>query len=190
MNHCSRHSARPVRILFLAALLPLAAGCMNIHKAANRGDLAGVRGFVQAGTAVDARDAYGRTPLMYMLSDLESVRYLVEAGADVNARDQQGETPLMRVAFLGKLDVARYLVQKGADVNARSEAGTTPLMKAIRHLDLVKFLVEQGADLNAVDLQGESPLLKASVAGRLGTVQYLLKKGAAVEGGDEGKRAR
>ena len=165
-----------------AAALLFSTGCMTIHKAANKGDLVGVKAFLLKGTAVDARDAYGRTPLMYMVSDPESVRYLVGQGADANARDNQGDTPLMKAAWVDNLAVVKFLAEKGADVNARNAAGETPLMRAVRNLDVVKYLVEQGADVNAKDNQGESVLLKASVSGRVRTVQYLKQKGAAVEG--------
>ena len=123
MNNQSVRVAGFLRGLLGGALLPIFAGCMSIHKAADRGDLAGIQRFVDKGVAVDARDAYGRTPLMLTLSNLENVRYLVEKGADVNARDSEGETPLMKAAFIGQLDVVRYLVRRGADVNARSASG-------------------------------------------------------------------
>lgn len=182
--------AGAVRLLLLAAFLPIMTGCTTIHKAANKGDWAGVKQFLREGVDVDARDPDGRTPLMYSLSNVENVRYLVEKGADVNARDNDGETPLIKAAFLGQLDVVRYLVEKGADMDAQSENGETPLMRAIRDLDVVKYLVEQGADLNAVDNHGETLLLKAAVSGRLSTVQYLLKKGARVDAGAEEGGAR
>jgi ankyrin repeat protein len=178
--------AGTVRFMLLAVFLPILAGCMNIHKAANRGDLDGMRHCLQRGVGVDVRDRYGRTPLMYVLSDLDKVRYLVGEGADVNARDNRGETPLMKAAFLGQVDVARYLVGQGAEVNAQDERGVTPLMQAVRHLDMIEFLVGAGADLNAVDRTGESLLLKAAVSGRLSTVQYLLQSGAAVESAADG----
>lgn len=173
---------KTIRLGLMAAVLACSAGCMTIHKAANKGDLVAVKAFLLKGTDIDARDAYGRTPLMYMVSDPESVRYLLAQGADANARDNQGETPLMKAAWVGQLASARALVEKGADVNARNAAGETPLMRAVRNLDVVKYLVEQGADLNAKDGKGESVLLKASVSGRVRTVQYLKQKGAAVEG--------
>ena len=181
MNHHSACFAGTVRFLLVAALLPILAGCLSIHKAANKGNLAAVKAFLQKGTDVDARDAVGRTPLMYMLSDLESVRYLVGKGADVNARDDLGETPLMKAAWVGKRDVVKFLAENGADLNAQSETGETALMRAVRNLDVVKYLVEQGAALNVKDRNGETVLLKASVSGRLSVVQYLLKNGAEVE---------
>ncbi len=190
MNHHSARFAGTVCFLLLAALLPILAGCLSIHKAANKGNLAGVKAFLQKGTDVDARDADGRTPLMYMLSDLESVRYLVGAGADVNARDDLGETPLMKAAWVGKRDVVKFLAENGADLNAQSVNGETALMRAVRNLDVVKYLVERGADVNAKDRNGETVLLKASVSGRLSVVQYLLKNGAAVESGTAGDDGR
>ncbi len=183
MNRQSIRHSVAVRLGFWAVLLPVLAGCMNIHKAANRGDLAGVQQYLRKGADVDARDRYGRTPLMYLLSDPEKTRALVEQGADVNARDNRAQTPLMKAAFIGQLEVVRYLVGQGADVNARDERGVTALMRAVRHLDVVTYLAEQGADLNAVDGKGESLLLKAAESGRLSTVKYLLQRSAEVEAG-------
>ena len=190
MNNPFVQSAGIVRFLLLAMLLPVLAGCASIHKAANKGDMAGVKAFLLKGTDVDARDAYGRTPLMYVLSNLDHVRFLVGQGADVNARDELGETPLMKAAWVGQLDVVKFLVEKGADVNAKSDGGETPLMRALRNMDVVKFLVEKGADVNAVDKNGETLLLKATSSGRLSVVQYLMKKGAAVESGAAGDSGR
>lgn len=185
-NHWMKKAARVVRVFGLA-VLPFAAGCASIHKAAERGDRLGVDVFLENGVEVDARDAYGRTPLMWTLSDLDMVRHLVEKGADVNARDLNGETPLMKASFLGRLDVVRYLAEQGADVNARSQRGKTPLMFAIRDLDVVRYLVEKGADVNAVDGNGDTVLLQATVLGRLSTVQYLVGKGARVESGADAR---
>ena len=190
MNHHSACFAGTVRFLLVAALLPILAGCLSIHKAANKGNLPAVKAFLKKGTDVDARDVAGRTPLMYMLSDLESVRYLVGAGADVNARDELGETPLMKAAWVGKRDVVKFLAESGADLDAQSENGETALMRAVRNPDVVKCLVERGADVNAKDRKGETVLLKASVSGRLSVVQYLLKNGAAVEAGTSADGAR
>ena len=81
----------PVRtILVFLFLLPLFAGCAGLHKAAGRGDLAGVERFLREGVDVDSRDPYGRTPLMCAGTSLAVVQHLVEHGADVNAQDVSG----------------------------------------------------------------------------------------------------
>ena len=100
----------------LAAALTCSTGCMTIHKAANKGNLAAVKAFLLKGTDVDARDAYGRTPLMYMVSDPDSVRYLLAQGADVNAKDGKGESVLLKASVSGRVRTVQYLKQKGAAV--------------------------------------------------------------------------
>ena len=172
--------------LLLAA--PIFSGCASLHKAAGRGDLAEAERFLQKGADVNARDAYGRTPLMWALDNPEAVRFLVENGADVNARDVNGETALMKAAFLCRPDVVKFLAENGADVNARSERGETPLMWAVSDLEIVKFLAEKGADINARDVEGETLLLKAAVSGKLRVVRYLLDRGASVDAGAERRK--
>jgi len=168
----------------LAALLPLGAGCATIHKAADAGDVARVDVFLQKGVDVDARDAYGRTPLMLAVSQPELARHLVARGADVNARDVNGETPLMKAAFIGRLDVVRYLEEQGAELQARDDRGGTVLMLAASDLGLVRYLVEKGADVNARNAQGETALKWAAAFGHLDVVKYLVEHGADVNARD------
>ena len=79
-------------VLSCSALLPLLGGCATIHTSADAGDLAKVDQLLEKGIAVDARDEFGRTPLMWATEDLEVVRHLAERGADIDARDANGET--------------------------------------------------------------------------------------------------
>ena len=51
--------------VLVAALVPWLGGCATIHKSADVGDLAKVDQLLEKGVAVDARDEYGRTPLMW-----------------------------------------------------------------------------------------------------------------------------
>ena len=48
----------------LLAALPFWTGCASVHKAAEKGDLTEVGLCLQKGLGVDARDTFGRTPLM------------------------------------------------------------------------------------------------------------------------------
>ena len=122
MNTRSFRAADAVRLLLAAALLPLLAGCLSIHKVADKGNLTAVKQYLKAGVAVDARDRQGRTPLMYMLTDRDAVRYLVEQGADVNARDAHGDTLLLKEAVSGRLNIVQYLLKVGATVDAGAPA--------------------------------------------------------------------
>ena len=129
----------------LWAAVPLLAGCSTIHKSADQGDLARVDEHLQKGVGVDARDEFGRTPLMWGSEDVDVVRYLVEKGADVNARNTAGETPLMRA--VRNLDVVEYLVEQGADVNAKDGQGESVLLKASvsGRVRTVQYLKHKGA---------------------------------------------
>ena len=188
MKNLSMENGGKVLFALLCMLLPFVTGCLGLHKAVGEGDLAKAGQFLQKGVDVDARDSYGRTPLMWATDDLGVVHYLVDKGADVNAKDINGETPLMKAAFLGRLDVVRYLVGKGADVNAKSERGGTTLMWASGDLAVAKYLVEKGVDVNAKDNNGETALKWATNFGRPDVANYLAGKSAkanASVGGDQ-----
>ena len=177
MNTRSFRAADAVRLLLAVALLPLLAGCLSIHKVADKGNLTAVKQYLKAGVAVDARDRQGRTPLMYMLTDRDAVRYLVEQGADVNARDANGETALRWAATFGRLSVVKFLVQQGADANIPNNQGQTPLewATAFGHRDVVKFLEKNVGATTRNDAE-ESPQMKATDGG--GLDQWLAAQAA------------
>ena len=75
---------------------------LNLFEAVRAGDVATLQERVAGGADVNARDAFGQTPLMYAV----------------------GEN--------GSLEVAQALLATGADPNARTEAGWTALMYATR----------------------------------------------------------
>ena len=92
-----------------------------------------LRGFINAGADVNARDEGGRTPLMVAAfnANPEVIKTLITAGADVNATGKYGWTPLMVAGrYSENPEVFRTLIAAGADVNARNDFGSTPLMEA------------------------------------------------------------
>ena len=70
----------------------------------------------KVGTAVDARDEGGYTPLMYAAADghLEVAKALLAAGAAVDARDEAGKTPLKYAQDGNKPQLVELLRQHGA----------------------------------------------------------------------------
>jgi len=154
-------------------------------KAVSKGDTPTARVLLARGADVQARDATGRTALMYAAEngDPTTVQMLLIHGADVNARDWQGWTALIYAAENGDLSTVQTLLANKANVNARSEgSGWTALMSAASrgHLLVVQALLARGAETNARDKDDETALLMAVQQGQTAVVQALLDGGADV----------
>ena len=106
---------------------------ISIHDAAKAGDIETVKQHLAAGTDVDAKDKYGRTPLHLAPGSghKEIAELLIAKGADVNAKNKYGVTPLHFAAGYGRKEIVELLIAKGADVNAKvvsgPKQGLTPL---------------------------------------------------------------
>ena len=154
-----------------------------------------VRGCLESGIPVDARDEDGATYLARMVSSRSCcadvanvVQVFVAAGADVNARDDAGRTPLHRaVTNPGRIRgwllpvVISALLDAGADPNARDSEGSTPLHLAAGGAEaspLVSLLIEAGADLNGRNNASETPLHIAFRSDAPATARTLLQYGA------------
>ena len=93
--------------------------------AARRGEVPMLRLLLDAGAAVDARDAGGRSALALAAAEghPEAARTLLAGGADPNAADADGATPLMLAAYYGHADIVHLLLTHGADPSARDASG-------------------------------------------------------------------
>ncbi len=69
---------------------------ISIHKAAQAGNIEAVKQHLAAGTDVNAKDKYGRTPLHAAAvgGSKEVVELLIAKGADVNAKYEECATSL------------------------------------------------------------------------------------------------
>lgn len=149
-----------------------------------------VRGCLESGIPVNARDEEGATPLASMVSalgcctDFENVLPLfVAAGADVNARDNAGRTPLHRAfGMSGRVPqsvltgVTSALLEAGADPHARASQGATLLH--IARAWAVPLLAAAGGNLDARNGEGETPLHIALRRDDDAKVRALLHLGA------------
>jgi len=95
----------------------------RLHRAAKAGDLPTVQELLGRGSAVNAFDELGKTPLHYAVlgEHFAVVDYLLRHGADINAHDERliGDTPLGEAASTCSLRMARLLVASGADPTVR-----------------------------------------------------------------------
>lgn len=125
-----------------------------LHRAASEGHENVAHLLLEWGARVDARDAWGETPLHCAAGNFwrkgrqeRLVCTLLDHGADVNARSFQAWTPLHRCALTGDRGVASLLLEQGADARTRTREGWTPLHIATRdgRVALAALLREHGA---------------------------------------------
>ncbi len=155
-----------------AGTVNLAEGRTPLHNAASvsipgkdfgeHSNIGAVELLLDHGADVNARDAWGCTPLSHSLFPgfLDIMELLVEHGTDLNIQnDIDGGTVLHDAASNGDLQAVKLFVSHGADIDARDFEGETPLHKAalIRSQDTVDYLVSHGADLHARSKRGETP---------------------------------
>ena len=124
---------RNILIVALLMLIPLSvmAGEKEdqLIKAAEDGNLNGVKEMIAAGADVNARDNDDGTALIrtawasFRDSHIEIVKALIVAGADVNARTKVGNTALMMVTGPDQTKIVETLIDAGADVNAVNNRG-------------------------------------------------------------------
>ena len=103
-----------ILITTIAAVLVVGCGpSVDIWTAAEQGDIKAVKQHLDAGTDVNAKDKYGRTPLdeAARKGHKEIAKLLIVAGADVNAKGAVGETPL-DVAIKGNHTEIADLIRK------------------------------------------------------------------------------
>ena len=106
----------------IAAVLVVGCGpSVDIHEAAEAGNIEAVKQAIANGVDVEVKDAFRRTPL-HGAANKEVAELLIEKGADVNAKDEDGWTPL-DYAESGKFTETADLLRKhggktGAELKA------------------------------------------------------------------------
>lgn len=100
-----------------------------LHIAAELADAAILEVLLDAGAAVDCRDAENSTALHVETAKghLKGIALLLQAGANVDAQNTDGKTALRPAIDTKSVEMARILLQAGADVNAKDVVGNTSL---------------------------------------------------------------
>jgi ankyrin repeat protein len=115
------------------------------------------------GGNVDARSAWGNTPLLRAVpyNRVNSAAILLKGGADVNAKNELLNTPLHMAAARNFTEMATLLIYNSARVNAVNEDGNTPLHQAVRYtasMDTIKLLLSKKAKINIKNGEGMTVL--------------------------------
>ena len=132
----------------------LANGSTPLHLAATAGMKEMSALLLEKGAALEARDDYGRTPLVVCARErgqVETGKLLIDAGADVNAADKFGSTALELAAWRGKADFVGLLLAKGAKIPTEGRKLSLFLsMSASQGLTaLFDRIISAGGDLKA-----------------------------------------
>lgn len=122
-----------------------------LFDAVHAGDLERVRGLLDKGEPVDARNETGVTPLVWAASGrkYEIARLLLERGADANA-NRHGSSPLLGALLGGDPEILCLLLEHGADPRAGVSADQTYLQyleKSAAAQPRRKASIEKLADL-------------------------------------------
>ena len=154
----------------------------TIHLAACKGDLNGVKTWIERGADVNRKDEFGFSPLHWAVAvnSRDVTDYLLDKGANPNVKDDKyGIPPLMtaRDAYLSE-----RLISKGAEVRFKDPSGRTALhiASALGAKDSVELLIQRGAEINARDKRGATPLFNATINGNGDIVKFLINKGADI----------
>ena len=115
-----------------------------------------MRQHIEAGSDLNAKDAYGSTALVVAATfgKTEVARALLEAGADMTLTNNEGSAPLQIAAFFCRTEIVRALLARGADRNARNKAGSTALESVAAPFASVKSVYDRiGKSLKPLGLR-------------------------------------
>lgn len=169
-----------------------AAADAQLLRAAEAGDLAGVRAALAEGADVEAVDDTRATPLVLAAygNHVDVAQALVDAGADVNHKDRtQQSAYLISTSEVG--DDPRLLdlmLRSGARVQAKDSFNGTGLIRAAERgfPTIIGRLLDAGIQVDHVNELGWTALHEAIILGRgtepyVRVVQQLIDAGADVE---------
>ena len=168
-----------------------AARYAGLHAAAHRGDAAAIRKLASERKNVDARDAYGRTPLHVatFAKQREAIRALAEAGADLHLLENDRYDCVTIAAVADDEETLRLLLAQGASAKlVTSRYDGTALIAAahLGHDGVVRQLIAAGAPLDHVNNLHWTAVIESIVLGDGGkrhqaTLRALIEAGASLQ---------
>jgi ankyrin repeat protein len=131
-------------------------GWVPVFHAVAAGNLEAATEFVDAGAALDQRDAWDRTPFLLSVhaGHQEIAQFLLDRGSDSKATGRCGHTALMYAISRDDAAMLRWLIEMSWDIETTDEFGNFPLLQAAQEnaIRCVQTLLD--ADVS-VDRRGE-----------------------------------
>ena len=176
----------------------------DIFNAAQSGDTARVKWYMEQGIPVNLKDKNGRTLLhcASSVSQLEVVEYLVNTGCRIDPIDYHASIlrkrglhsvestvifktintmwcDIFNAAQSGDIARVKWYVEQGIPVNLKDKDSRTLLHCAASdgQLKVVQYLVDAGCRIDPIDCKGLTPLIYASAHGHV-KVKHFLKQAA------------
>ena len=132
----------------------------DLVRAAQLGDVDGVRAMLQRGESPNITDTEGRTLLMHAISTGNPglVALILDFDPRLETADRAGNTALHWAAEIGDADALTTLIDAGAAIDNTNRQGMTPLMMAARHghPTAVEALLAAGASQDRLDFTGRN----------------------------------
>lgn len=163
------------------------AGYKELHASVIGGSAADIERQVHGGADINARDGFGRTPLMVAAyrRDLAVARALIRLGASVAALDHQSYDAITIAATQNDTGILQELIAAGGSTRAiTGPFGGTALSAAARagRAEAVELLIAARAPLDHVNNLGATALIEAIVSGD-GGADYQATLAALIKGG-------
>jgi ankyrin repeat protein len=165
-----------------------AASYRGLHAAARDGDVANIRKSAAAGSDLNVRDDYGRTPLQVatFARQREAIRALAHAGADLNALEKDRYDAVTIASVADDEETLRLLLALGASAKQVTSRWDGTALIAAAHLGhdgVVRQLIAAGAPLDHVNNLHWTAVIESIVLGDGGprhqaTLQALIGAGA------------
>ena len=151
-------------LITIAAVVLVGCGpSVDIHQAAEAGNITVVKYHLDAGVNVNVEDNFfNRTPLHHAAIEdqKEIVELLIDNSADVNAKDNVGATPLDWAITFMHPELADVLQQHGA------KHGSIRNAVEFGNIEALKEFLDAGADVNEGKSRGDlTPLHYAALRG-------------------------
>ncbi len=136
----------------------------RLHRAAQAGDIDGLKAALKSGADANARDQRGWTALMHAANKGQSlmVAPLLAAKADPDVRAVDGATALFMAAAHGHTEIVSLLMKGGADISIRGSKGRTAVGIARLRYGNAATARNKGADLALLALLAGKTWAEAS----------------------------
>eukprot|EP00004_Rigifila_ramosa_P002549 TRINITY_DN12679_c0_g1_i1.p1 TRINITY_DN12679_c0_g1~~TRINITY_DN12679_c0_g1_i1.p1 ORF type:complete len:559 (+),score=168.21 TRINITY_DN12679_c0_g1_i1:8-1684(+) len=137
----------------------------GLWRAAERGDLAEVKRFVELGESIETVHPGFQEPILLVAArnkHTDVVEYLLAKGANIDHKNKSGRTALHTACLNNKPEDVDFLIQNGADLDVLGGgySGETPLYFACKYecVECVDILLRNGARTDPADLLGKKPI--------------------------------